>query len=185
MSHVARRAALLAVAGAVLAAAAQGAPPSHRAKPQSAQPVRPPGATVPVGTLPNITIARAWLGSGTGDRFAPLGHSPRVGEKVSLACDVELSRDPQPGWHLAWSIDGVVTCGEGTFTVTGPPCEYAWQMTSGTEVFIDYVFHTAGDHTYKCEAVPSTTGRESSKLDNAKTVQVSVRPNVPKTPFIP
>jgi len=173
------------VAGALLAAAAQGAPPSHKTKPQSAQPVRPPGAAVPVGTLPNIKIARAWLGSGTGDRFAPLGHSPRVGEKVSLACDVELTRNPQPGWHLAWSIDGVVTCGEGTFTVTGPPCEYPWNLTMATEVFIDYVFHTPGAHTYTCEAVPSTTGRESTTSDNAKTVDVAVRPLVPKTLVVP
>ena len=185
MSHAVRRATLLTVAGALLAAAAQGAPPNHRAKPQSAQPVRPPGATVPVGTLPNIKIAAAWLGAGTGDGFAPLGHSPRVGEKVSLACDVELYRNPQPGWHLAWSIDGVVTCGEGMFTINGPPCEYAWDFATGLEVFIDDVFHTPGPHTYKCEAVPSTTGRESTKLDNAKTVQVSVRPLVAKTPFIP
>jgi hypothetical protein len=138
-----------------------------------------------VSTLPNIKIAAAWLGPGTGDRFAPLGHSPRVGEKVSLACDVELIRDPQPGWHLAWSSDGVVTCGEGTFTVTGPPCEYVWNLATGTAVFIDYVFRTHGGHTYTCEAVPSTTGRESTKNDNAKTVNPWTQPLKAKTPLKP
>jgi hypothetical protein len=184
MANALYRITAIAVAGAVLAAAAQGAPPSHRTKSQSAQPVRPPGATVPVGTLPNIKIAEAWLGPGTGDRFAYLG-ALRLGETISLVCDVELYRNPEPGWHLAWIVDGVTTCGEGTFTVTGPPCEYAWNFSTGAAVFIDYVFHTPGSHTYKCEAVPSTTGRESTKSDNAKTVNLWVPPLKVKPPAKP
>ncbi len=127
-----------------------------------------------MGFAPNLSVGAVWIGSGTGDRFAPLGRNPRLGETVSLVCRVAMTGSPEAGWRLAWVVDGVRTCGEGRYAVTQRDCLYPWPMDTGTEVFVDWVGHALGSHTFSCVVDAGGAVKESSETDNSKAVTFSV-----------
>jgi len=162
--------------GAALAAAAD-----QRGKPPSTLVAKTPPA-VAVVVKPNLSVGSVWLGAGSGDRFAPLGHAPRLGETVSLVCRVNVTSKAPSGWKMAWYVDGVKTCGEGKFAVIQHDCEFPWPFDFGTEVFIDYVPHQTGSHTFRCAVDIGADVAESSELDNAKQVSFNVVLGLQKVP---
>lgn len=156
----------MASAGAAVAADKPPTPPPSMVK-----------RTPPAGGIafkPNLGVGGVWIGSGTGDRFAPLGRSPRLGETVSLVCDVTVAGSPPPGWRMAWKVDGVATCGEGTYVVGEHGCLYRWILGKGSEAFIDWVPHTTGTHTFSCVVDVGGDVKESNESDNAKQVTFTV-----------
>jgi len=171
----------VALATAVSAWATPAAPIDPKKVPPGAAAMR---TAIPAGkTLPNLAVDGVRLGAGTGDRFAPLGHSPMLGEKVSLICKLDFAGLPPAGWTLAWFVDGVKTCGEGVFT-TAPSCEYEWGMgAQAIEVFIDWVGHEAGSHTYRCAVDTHHVVLESSESDNSKEMSFQVK--APLQPISP
>ena len=164
---VAVLAALAMTSGGAAAAA------DKRPKPPPSMVARTPAAGGVV-FKPNVGVGGVWIGSGTGDRFAPLGHSPRLGETVSLVCDVTVAGSPPPGWRMAWKVDGVTTCGDGPYAVTEHDCLYRWVLGMGSEAFIDWVPHTTGTHTFSCVVDVDGDLQESNETDNSKQVTFTV-----------
>jgi hypothetical protein len=127
--------------------------------------------------LPDISVSSVWLGKGdVGHGFEPLGHNPLVGEQISLVCDVGISGTvPRMAFKMAWYVDGAKTCGEGTETVQNPPtCEFTWPLEVGQKLFVSYVPHQAGTHTYKCAADIGNQVKERNENNNSKTISFTV-----------
>ena len=160
---------VIGVAG--VAASALAAPPTS--KPSSTLQTTPPKP--PTAVKPDLVVRAVWLGQGTGDRFAQLGRNPKVGETVSLVCDPLVVRSVPPGWKIAWYVDGQKKCGEGQFTLTNAPeCEFAWPFAEGTPVFIDWVPHQTGTHTYRCAVDVGNAVNEANESNNSKQVSFTV-----------
>ena len=120
---------------------------------------------------PDVLVNAVWIGGGAiTNAFTPLGHDPDVGDTIYLGCDIGIKGTvPSLAFKVAWYIDGAKTCGEGPDTVQNPPvCEYPWPLTVGTKVFITYVPHQAGVHTYKCGVDVGNQVAERNETNNSR-----------------
>jgi hypothetical protein len=148
--------------------------------------VRPERARlIPHLIKPDIRVQEIWIGPGSDNQFAALGRNPRVGETISLGCELAISGVVASGWKMAWYIDGTETCGEGQFSLQGEPvCEFSWPFTTGNKAFLSYVPHEMGTHTYACRVDVGNAVAESNEQNNVKQTTFTVsksllRPGVP------
>ncbi len=149
----------------------------NAAPPPTVIPDHPPNAAAATAAAghyqlaPDILVNSVWIGGGIiNQAFTPFGRDPKVGETIYLGCDIGIKGTvPALAFKVAWYIDGAKTCGEGSDTVQNPPvCEFAWPLTVGTKVFITYVPHQAGTHTYKCAVDVGNQVAERSESNNSR-----------------
>jgi len=166
-----RTVAVALAACALFALAVTAAPPP----PQSQRQVVGSPSTAPAALhLPDIAVTNAWIGPGDPppNLQALLGRNPWVGEMITLGCEITITGQvPANTFTVSWWVDGVKTCGEGTWQLQDPPlCEYTWPFATGTQVALTYVPHTAGPHVYSCKADTGKQVAEFPESNNHRDV---------------
>jgi len=159
------------VALAVVAATAPAAPPPPKAQAQAqAVSVLPPDIWVR-----DVWIGKSWDAGGIEPGLQPLGHEPRLGEPVSLGCDIGFSGNLPPNrFNVAFYIDEVRTCGEGVLKLQNPPvCEYRWMLNPG-KCYISWVAHQAGTHTFRCGVDVDNEVTERNERNNSLPLSFTV-----------
>ncbi len=172
---------LVALAGAMPGASAAGGPPPNPTR-QSSSTLTGTAAPGLHQLQPDILVKSVWIGGGAlSQAFTPLEFAPRVGETISLGCEIVISGSvPSKAFKVVWYIDGAKTCGEGAFTVQNPPiCEFAWPFTVGAKAYISYVVRQAGAHTYRCAADVGNQVAERKEDNNSGQASFTVVDGLP------